>query len=336
MKTTSRPLAFAALALTALVVAGCSSPQATADADAAGDDSAAAIELPRVGTIKGYPQLPVAIDQGYLAEEFHQEGATITPSPVVSANDGISALRTGNVDMVVTGYDPAGLVGIDDIVMVSIVEASPETTRILVAEESDYESLEDLEGQTIGSYTSTPNAILVGALSSAGLTVDDIEYIPVENDVAASTLASGAIAAWMTFDPAAANAELNGIARAVATGADFDHLNPIVLYTTKAYLESDRDSVVALLRAFASATDWIGENKDDGPVAEIMAEATGLPVEVAQRSLDHRNYEISPVDGDTLDWMIDFSERAKEVGTITEVPDLEALVDTSVYEEAIG
>jgi ABC-type nitrate/sulfonate/bicarbonate transport system substrate-binding protein len=330
--TPRRVVGMSTLALAAVILAGCSSGAATATSD----DGSGPIELPRVGTINGYPQIPVAIAEGYLDEEFQQEGATLTPSPVVSANDGISALRTGNVDMVVTGYDPAGLVGIDDVVMVSLVEASPETTRIVVAEDSEFESIEDLEGQIVGSYNSTPNAILVGALTSAGLTTDDIEYIPVENDVAASTLASGAIAAWMTFDPAAATAELSGIAREIATGEDFGHLNPIVLYTTRSYLESNRDSVVAMVRAFDSATDWIVENQADGPVAEIMAEATGLPVEVAQRSLDHREYQIAPVEGEALEWMIDFSERAQAVGTITEVPDLEALLDPSVYEDALG
>ncbi|PXA73232.1 ABC transporter substrate-binding protein [Cryobacterium arcticum] len=333
--TTRRPLTLAALAISALVMAGCSSSEAPA-ADTGTDASDATVELPRVGTINGYPQIPVATSEGYLDEEFNQDGASIEVSPVVSANDGISALRTGSVDMVVTGYDPAGLVGIDDILMVSVVEASPETTRILVADDSDIETMADLEGKIIGSYNSTPNAILVGALTEAGLTTDDIEYIPVENDVAASTLASGAIDGWMTFDPAAATAELAGIARAVSTGDDFGHLNPIVLYTTKAYAESNRDSVVALVRAFDSATDWIVENKDDGPVAEIMADATGMTVEVAQRSLDHRNYEISPVEGETLDWMLDFGDRAVAVGTITDSPDLEALLDPTLYEEALG
>lgn len=333
-KTLHRSLTMLSVLAVATLTAGCatnaaSEPDGTSAAEAA-------IEIPAFGSINGYPQIPVAVSEGYIDQEFHTDGATIEVAPLVSANDGISALRTGNVDMVVTGYDPAGLVGVDDIVMLSLVEASPATTRILVAEDSDIETLEDLEGRVVASYTSTPNAILVEALRTAGLTADDIEYIMVESDVAASTLASGSIDAWLTFDPAAANAELAGIGRMLATGEDFNHLNPIVLYTTRAYLDANRESVLATMRAFDLATEWITENQSDGPVAEIMAEATGLDPEVAQRSLDHREYTMAPIDDETLAWMTGLAERADALGLTGGLPDLASLVDNSVYEEALG
>jgi sulfonate transport system substrate-binding protein len=319
-----------ALAITALplLVAACGS-SSTSAGSATGDDGST--PLPRVATIDGYPYIPVAQKAGIFSKTFGQDGSGISVSPVDSANDAIAALRTGKVDIAVVGYDPAGLVGVDNVQAIAATEVSPNTTRLLVSSKSSISSIADLKGKKVGSYTTTPNVALVMALHSAGLTPSDIDYVDLDNDVAASTLAGGGIDAWMTYDPQAAISETKGLAKSIATGKDFDYLNPIVMYTTTSYLADHQASVEAMLKTYSQAIDWINANKDE--TASLVAQATGVDDASEKLAISHRDYKLTPISGDVLTFMKQAATIDQQLGAITAVPDWDKIANTSVYDE---
>ena len=312
----------AVLAATSLALTACGS-----DSDADGTS------LPRIATVTAYPYVPVALEQGYFADEFETDKEP-TVNPIASANDAIAALRSGNADIAVIGFDPANLVDVDDIVILASSEISPETSRVVVPEQSKVTEISQLKGKKVASYSASANIAVVRALDSAGLKVDDVEYVSLQNDAALSTLAGEGVDGWVTYDPAAASAEIAGVGRAIATGADFEFLNPVFIYTTKKYLAENREAVEATLEVYGEAIEWINANAD--AAAQVVSEATGLKKEIAAQSLSHRNYALAPVEGEVVDFMEKVADINVDLGVSQSTPDYDAIIDNSLVEKLLA
>ncbi|MFC6154637.1 ABC transporter substrate-binding protein [Nocardioides yefusunii] len=333
MKTFQRPTArrsglrratagLAVLAATSLALTACGS-----------DDDAEGTSLPRIATVTAYPYIPVALEQGYFADEFDTDDAP-TVNPIGSANDAIAALRSGNADIAVIGFDPANLVDVEDVVILASSEISPQTTRVVVPESSKVTEISQLKGKKVASYSASPNIAVVQSLNSAGLKVADVEYVSLQNDAALSTLAGGGVDGWVTYDPSAASAEIEGVGRAIADGDDFGYLNPVFIYTTKKYLKENPEAVESTLEVYGEAIEWINANTD--AAAGVVSEATGLKKEIAAQSLSHRNYALEPVEGDVVDFMERLADINIELGVSKGRPDYDAIIDNSVVSEILA
>ncbi|MGO3885867.1 MAG: ABC transporter substrate-binding protein [Mycetocola sp.] len=322
-------LLIAAAAVAATLV-GCSSGTASTDA---ASDGAEGISLPRVATVASYPALPSGLEQGLFDEAFGTDASGMTIDYVASGPDGVQALSAGHTDIVIGGYDPGVLLGDSDVRILALTETSPETHAVLVAPDSDITSVDDLEGKTVGGFSASIAPFLSLMLESEGKSNDFINYIQVPNDGGLSALSSGAIDAWYTWDPFYAQAELQDLATPLVTGEDF-FLNPIVLQTTQSYLDEHRDSIDAFIDGYIASTDWVNENKD--AARDYMAEATGMTPEAAEVTIDRRHYEVVVPDETAVDWMNRLGTLQKDSGLITDTPDLNTIIDTTIVEQSLA
>lgn len=313
----------------ALAAAGSLALTACRSDSDSGDDSA----LPRIASVTAYPYVPVALEQGYFADAFGTDDEP-TVQPIGSANDAIAALRSGNADIAVIGFDPANLVDVDDVVILAATEISPATSRVVVPESSTVTEISQLKGKKVASYSASANIAVVSALRSAGLEADDVEYVSLQNDAALSTLAGEGVDGWVTYDPAAASAEIAGVGRAIATGEDFDFLNPVFIYTTEKYLAENPEAVESTLEVYGNAVEWINANQAE--TADVVAEATGLETEVAAQSLSHRNYALAPVEGEVVEFMEKIADINVDLGISSGVPDYDAVIDNSLVEKILA
>lgn len=138
--------------------------------------------------------LGVARDQGFLQEELDAIGVKVNWFPMVGAGPAINeALSTGDLDIGVLGDVPAILgksAGVDtQIVSFSGLYSGG---SIVVAPDSDYDSMEDLKGKKIATQRGTYlHRILSDILKDGGMTVDDIEFVNVTSPEAVEMLLTG-------------------------------------------------------------------------------------------------------------------------------------------------
>lgn len=322
-----RLIPLAAVAALATLLSACSGAAAAPSAESDGG-----VELPRVSTVVSYPALPSGIEQGLFDDAFGGDASDMSITYVASGPDGVQSLIGGHTDIVIGGYDP-GVSLNKDIRVLGLTEVSPETHTVLVKPDSNIADIDDLEGATVGGFSTTLPPFLALYLENEGKDQDYLDYIQVPNDGGLSALSSGAIDAWYTWDPFFAQAEIQDLAKPIVTGDEF-FLNPIVVYTTQQYIDDHTDSLVAFLEGYIASTDWVNANTD--AARDYMAEATGMTPEAAEITIARRHYEVVIPDADAIEWMQHIGELQRDSGLITDAPDLETVINTSVLEQALG
>ncbi|MGI6878491.1 ABC transporter substrate-binding protein [Microbacterium sp. gxy059] len=320
-----RRAALVSILASAAILAGCAGGGGGAGAAAGGG------ELPRVATLTAYPALPSALEEGFFDEAFGTDASGMQVDFVASGTDGAQSVAAGHSDIAIGGFDPAVLVGDTGLRLLALSESSPDTHALLVSPDSDIETLDDLDGKKVGGYLATPPSFLSLLFDREGKSLDDIDYTQVPNDGGLAALTSGALDAWYTFDPFYAQAELQDLATPIVTGEGW-YLNTVVIITSEDYLEEHPDEVDAFLRAYIEGTEWVNENPEKA--ADYLVQETGLTPEAAELTMSRRDYGVRPIDGEYREWMDDLGEVYLEVGSITELPDLDQVIAPEPLAEA--
>lgn len=152
--------------------------------------------------------LPTAIPVGLLGETLKRDrilqktlkrdGITIEFKTFAKGSDALPLIRQGQIDAVIFGDFPAiEAVTTADMLIVGTVKRSfasvvaPAGTRV-----------EQLRNRKVGNaHGSTSHYALLQALSSVGLSEKDITLVPLEVNLMADALASGAIDAFAAWEP---------------------------------------------------------------------------------------------------------------------------------------
>ena len=174
----------------------------------------------------------IAQDKGYFAEE----GLDVELVPFPGGSDPVVLTATGELDLSIAGAGPAFWNAVAQDLPITVIapghqEGIPVATPLMISRESclsgEIASVADLEGKTV--TVNAPGATeywLNAALSTGGLTIDDVnvEALPFPDAVAA--LEAGAIDAAMIGEPLATQAEQNGIAVRLATDFPIEGIQP--------------------------------------------------------------------------------------------------------------
>ncbi len=238
----------------------------------------------------------------------------------------INGSRAGTGDdgtsmVAVTGYNPHGALN-----------------GVVVAGDSEAETLSDLKGGDISaSVGSAGHGTLVQALAAQG--IDPTDDVKVENQdpsVGASSLQGGSVDAVAQFVAWPGLLAYRDDARLVYDGGRLD-LPTLHGTVVRNEFADDQEKIVdAFLQAQIDATDYLHENPVDA--AEIVADATGLPVEVVylyngRNGVSTFDTTLKPEQVDALGHDVPF---LKSIGVLEDPLDLEAFVDDSFIEDAYG
>ncbi|PWD51166.1 hypothetical protein C8046_11425 [Serinibacter arcticus] len=315
-----------------LSVAACSGPSDDSAEGPTGEGTSGSIELPRVSTLVAYPALPSGLEEGLFDEPFGADASGMSVDFVSSGNDGVLALVAGHTDIVIGGFDPTTIEANPGLRIVAVTEQSPDTHAVLVSPDSDIESIADLEGKTVGGFSTSLAPFLAMMLQREDMPADSINYIQVAPDGGLSALSSGAIDAWYTWDPFFAQAELTDRGRAIVTGEDF-FLNPIVMVTTEDYIAEHGDSLAAFIQGYDASTTWVNENTDAAE-AYLVSE-TGMTAEAAAVTIERRVYEVQEPSDETITWMETSTQTLVDLGVLPDLPDIRAALDPEPLRAAL-
>jgi sulfonate transport system substrate-binding protein len=208
----------------------------------------------------------------------------------------MEAMAAGAIDFGAVGEAPpifAQAAGAP-IVYAAVQPVTGAGAALLVPARSDLRSVAELRGRKVAfTKASSAHLFIVRALKQVGLSLADIQPIHLSPGDASGAFASGAIDAWATWDPYYALAQRDQQARAILTGEALPRTSSFYI-AARGFAEARPAVLVALLDALKSEAAWGEAHRAD--VSRLIADATGLPQDIAAASLRRGPLAVRPVD----------------------------------------
>ena len=279
----------AIIALLLTAVAACSS--GSSGDGGLGSDSALPTEIPAgtklVIADQGERQLSLLTGSGQLdALPFEYEFATFQGAPSI-----LEAFRADAVDVAWAGeiMTVQSLVAGDDVQVVTAMQTNNGLNMGIAPNASDIKSLADLKGKRIGYAEGTSQqAFVLRGLDKAGLSVDDVELVPMSLPDFPDALRSNQIDAAPMSEPVFSRYMQTPGATSLPRPEIEDLSEGIsYLYSSKKALSDP--ATAAAIRAYVSAyitsVDWANNNRD-AYIDTYFVKSQGLTVEDGARILD--------------------------------------------------
>jgi NitT/TauT family transport system substrate-binding protein len=291
----------AALVLTLVLLAACgaqapaAAPGAAPTAGPAGGETSAPASAGGQVTLRtGYiPQniifapLYVGMERGYFA----QEGITIELTPIQSGNEAVVQLAAGNFDVSLGGAGAGLFNAAQRGVKFTIVaplhsERQPVSSPLVISPKRTAEltSIADLRGKkvAVNARGAGTEYWLAQALAQGGLTMNDVEFVPMPFPNMPAALENGSLDAAILTEPLTTISMDNGLVQVLAD--DFiDGFTATYVYMGDGLLTQQPETARGFMRAYLRATrDLQGEYMTE-EVATIIEKYTEVPAAVLTR-----------------------------------------------------
>jgi NitT/TauT family transport system substrate-binding protein len=241
------------------------------------------VGLPTGVTSFANADVAVAIEKGF----FSDVGLTVETQNLRSGVSVVRGVVGGALEIGGASIEPVvnAAAGGGDIV---VIGAYTDRLTVSAVTPADVRTPEDLRGkrvgvQEIGAFREVMSRLV---LQSAGLTPNDVQYIPVDAQSYTSALVDGRI-----------QSAILQTEQAVAAQRDYPNLHTIVeladvvpdyhygtYFVSRSWLEANRDVATRFMTALTRAHRFMYENKDE--TVRIVAKATGFDEQVTAQAYD--------------------------------------------------
>ena len=238
--------------------------------------------------------LAVLKAQGSLDKPLAELGYKVEWKEFPAGPQLLEALNTGSIEFGYTGAPPAVFAQAAGARLVYVgAEPGGKTNEALfVLDSSPAHSVADLKGKRIALQKgSSSNYLLVQLLRRANLTVQDIQPIYLPPAEARAAFESGAVDAWVVWDPYYALAQK---ALKTRTLGDFRELPVFNFYeATPEFVKAHPRAVNAILAQLRTAGLWVNQHPQE--TAALLAPKLGIEQPVVETWLRRVPYGVTPV-----------------------------------------
>ncbi|KRB58415.1 ABC transporter substrate-binding protein [Rhizobium sp. Root708] len=299
---------------------------------------------PEPGTFKigiepwlGYGQWHVAASKGLFKKANLDDVELVNFAEDKDIN---AALASGQLDgaNIATHTAMAMVAAGLPVKIVSLLDFSLKADAILAG--SDIKSIADLKGKNVAFEEGTTSDILLNyALSSNGMTIDDIVRVPMPAADAGTALIAGRVPVAVTYEPyiSTARAQDKNIQLLFEAGKD-PGLVSDVFVVREEVLKSKPGQVVAMIKAWdAALADYKANTKED---RAIISKAVGASPEDLETAFDGVQYYTSAeaakaFAGDfKTKTFADVLKAAKQAGLVTVDVSADSMIDASFVDAA--
>lgn len=311
MRTVRRTLLPALTAITlSLTVTSCGADSDTGSADK--------VKFGYIADYNGASLLAIADKEGLWDKHgLDPEISVFTNGPVQ-----IQALGAGDLDF---GYIGPGAFWLPASGKAKIVAIDTLTVADRVVAQPGIDSVKDLKGQKVGVPEGTSGDMVLNlALRQAGMSIDDVDKVPMDPATIVTALVSGQIdAAGIWYPLLDSIKEKKPDLMEIASTKDFkDTSFPTAFVAGNKVKPELTEKVLSVL---AEANDWRFENPDEA----IAESAKLLKVTKEQVEADAANAKtlstadlVAKTEDGTVDkWLNDMSEFFVSTGQLKEAPD---------------
>ena len=217
--------------------------------------------------------------------KFSENGINTKLVQFNNGGDLMTAMASGDVDVGYVGITPV-LSSIEKGVPVKVISAAQtEGSGIVVAKDSDINSVSDLAGKKIATpgEASIQHMLLTYYLKQNGLDINDLKVsamkVPSMNDA----LKTNKIDGMITFEPYVTIAEENG-AKVLVDSAEILPNHPCcVVVASDDFIKNHENTTKTILEIHENATSFINNNTDEA--AGLLPADIVKDVEVEKKAL---------------------------------------------------
>jgi sulfonate transport system substrate-binding protein len=329
----------AALALLALIAAGCSSASAGSGSTSSSDGSKASttdvsqVTL-HIGDQAGSGSQALLTAAGLISKlPFKVTWADFTSGPPM-----LQAMAGGAVDIGSVGNAPPvfAAAGGDNLAIVGAFQANPLGSALLVPKNSPIHSIAQLKGKRIAvAQGSSADYHLLTVLKKGGLTVHDVtlDYLQPADGLAA--LASGHVDAWDIWSPFVEQAEAQDHARLLVSGVGYGSPYSFTVASRGALADPAKAAAIRdYLKLLAQAHAWAATHQ--AAWAAVWAKATGLPDAIMAKAAKDDAARAVPITPAVVGSEQQVSNAFTTAGLIPGHVDFSKFVDTAFNSTAGG
>lgn len=287
-----------------------------------------------------YAMQKVPEDFVYRAKDWAKPyGVKVVSAVSPSAVRSMQALFAGQADLADSGSGPvlsAMSRAPGKLVIVAATHSGGQRHELMVKPDAPYKSLADLKGKRIAIPVGSGAYIIFELyLAEKGWSNRDFQVVNMKPGDMGSALASGQVAAALTWEPTPSILVTKGVAKVIQSFGEVSS-DPALLVASRSFVQHRRD---ALVRVLASMIDMYAYIKSDptgaGQLAAKVEDESGASVSPAAftRAFRHMtfNMHITPADIAALQKVGDFMLKAHHISA---VPDFPKLVDSGPLEAA--
>ncbi|HET6447695.1 MAG TPA: ABC transporter substrate-binding protein [Conexibacter sp.] len=201
------------------------------------------------------------------------------------------------------------------------------------------DSVAQLKGKRVGFEEGGGHEMIVRlALKRAGLTLDDVQKVPLTPDKAGTALLAGRVDAAMTYEPYVSQTlRAKQGSKVIATAGQYPGVISDIWAVSQKFADEHHDAVIGALKAWNEGVDYFRSNPDDA--LRIMARvAETSPSELGVTLRGVKFYDVAEAqaffDSQFHGLAEEILQLAKAQGTIQGDIDLDALADSSYLAQA--
>lgn len=214
--------------------------------------------------------------------------------------------------------------------VVGISAQAADSYAMVVSNDSPIKSAADLKGKKVATNLgSTGHNMVDKYLSTAGLTINDIELVSATPADMSYMVRNGIVDAISVWEPSITRIVDNGDCRILAQGSDcgLEGINTIV--GRKEYCEANPEVVETILKEYKRAADNISDTSDE--TWEYVAKYLGLEVSQVKSMLPKYRFtvDITKKDIESLNDTINFLTR---IGKLDKSYDISEYCNSNYYE----
>jgi NitT/TauT family transport system substrate-binding protein len=198
--------------------------------------------------------------------------------------ESISTLTAGQIDAnsQTLGDTVNSISGGADQVIVLVNDNSTGNDKVIVAK--NINSVADLKGKKVAAEEGTvDHFLLLLGLRKAGLSVADIQFVPLETGKAAAAFVGGQVDAVAVFAPFTTQALKRQNSKELFSSKDFPGAISDHLVFTRKFIGEHPDRVQAVVNSWFATLEYVKANKQKS--YEILANRAGVSVE------EYKEYE---------------------------------------------
>ena len=254
---------------------------------------------------------------GALESRLKDLGYSVEWAEFNTASSILEALNSGAIDFANAGDAPSimALSKGMEFNYIATENSAPQTEGILVKNDGTINSIADLKNKKIAyNKASIAEYLLVSALATENLTLDDVESVILSPADANIAFENGEVDAWVVWDPYMTVSESKGN-NILATGEGFVELRSFY-FASADFAKSNEDAIVAYVEELAKV--GVSIDADSSEAAKLLQENTGIDADIWTTSLGRRSSKAVYLDDQALADLQTLNEDLFNIGLINQ------------------
>lgn len=228
-------------------------------------------------------------EKGMLEKAFEKDGVKVNWKNITSGSKQTQAMAGGSIDISAVMNTASLLManGAGNKVLIATGVAHPADTFAIVGKPGSSFSVKDLKGKKIAGPKGTVlHQLLVAALAKEGLSINEVEFISMDQPSALSALLAGHIDGALLAASGVIKAE-NAGSKVITTAKDLVNVN-LVTTVRADFAKKYPEALETVVKVQREALAWIEKNPKEA--LALGAKEHGIDLKDAEKLASWSNY----------------------------------------------